>query len=181
MSDNTFTTPSPNERHEDYRYAPRSEVATKGALLGTVNFKPKTPIIVVAVAGVALLVTLNWIAMLLGAFFLVLAIAVWKLLQDYTVMEVYEGGVLCYHPDKHDLAFFVDNDDIHEWSVNIVKNYAVYFKLNNQNSFLIDTYHCGPAVKLLNKTIPLKNAAHVRIQEGRQKKWKFKNPFAKKK
>ena len=181
MSDNTFTTPSSQTEADSYRYAPRQDVATKGALLGTVNFKPKAPIIVVAICGVALIVTLNWVAMLLGAFFLVLAIAVWKLLQDYTVMEVYEGGVLCYNPNKHDLAFFVDNNDIHEWSVNIVKNYAVYFKLNNQNSFFVETYHCGPAVKLLNKTIPLKNTAHVRVEEGRQKKWKWKNPFAKKK
>ena len=118
--------------------------------------------------------------MLLGAFFVLLAFAVWKLLQDYTVMEVYEGGVLCYHPDKHDHAFFVDVDDIHEWSVNIVKNYAVYFKLNDQNSFLVDTYHCAPAVKLLNRTIPDKNSTQVRIEEGRQKKWKWKNPFSKK-
>ncbi len=160
-------------------YAPRQEVATKGALLGTVGYKPKAPVIIVAIVGVLLLVTFNWIAMLLGAFLLLLAIAVCKLLQDYTVMEVYEGGVLCYHPDKHDHAFFVDFDDIHEWSVNIVKKYAIYFKLNNQNSFLVDSYRCGEAVKLLNRTIPDKSSEQVRIKEGREKKWKWKNPFSK--
>ena len=162
-------------------YAPREEVATNGALLGTVGYKPKAPIIVVGVCGLLLIVTLNWVAMLLGAFFLVLAIAVWKFVQDYTTMEVYEGGILCYHPEKHDHAFFISFDLIHEWSVNIVKKYAVYIKLNNQNSFLVDTYRCGEAVKLLNKTIPDKSAEQVRIRENRNKKWKFKNPFAKKK
>ena len=59
------------------------------------------------------------------------------------------------------------------------QKYAIYFKLNNQNSFLVDSYRCGEAVKLLNRTIPDKSAEQVRIKEGREKKWKWKNPFSK--
>ena len=78
------------ETKEKLQYLPVTEVKAKGNFLKAIGFKPKLAPILCAIAGIALLLPSNLYARLLGAFIIVLSLAVLALVKDYKVMDIFD-------------------------------------------------------------------------------------------
>lgn len=149
-------------------------------LLGTVNYKPVLPPIIMAICGCALFFLRNLYATILALFILGLVFVVQIFVKDTPVMDVYQDTLVFYDSKNPSRAFCVNICDVIEWNVNKTKNYSIFIKLYDGHSFTKETFIMGKSEALLRRVLPGKETSEIKAAENKKKKLVFRNPFIKK-
>ena len=153
---------------EELRYLKVEEVKTEGTFLCAVNFKPKMPIIICAVLGLLLLLIDNFICRLLGAFVILFAFFVFKEVNDYKVMDIFDKGVMFYGDKDAKLACFVPFNRISQWNIDRENGHdTVEFTLDDNKVIYKDTFEASKAYRVLYKLIKEKEKNYIRAQKNK--------------
>ncbi len=157
-------------------YQDITEVQTKGNKVKSIGYKPVFATIVIAILAICLIATLNWAAIVLGAFILIIDIVTIICVKDRTVMDIYDQGVLLYDSDDNSKAYFIDYDDVQRWTAkkNNGANEAIYFKLNDGTEIYKNTFQSSKAFRQLNLLIGDKEELAIK---SKNLQVSIKNPF----
>jgi len=156
-----------------------------GSFIGEVGYKPKWALIICCVIGVALCLTMNWIAILFGVMLAGISLFLNYKVKEYKVMGIYDQGILLYpNPNKkEDSIRRIHFDEIAEWTVKSGANSAdalMIQRADNEILYIV-TFQTGKAANFLNKVIPNKESRKIQEEKNKQKAVKFKWPFKKRK
>lgn len=155
------------------------EIQDCGNFIMDVFYKPKGAPIVCGIISILLIITLNWIAIILGVFVLAIILFVQFKIEDYKTMTIYDRSVVIY--DTHDLnkARKVCYEDVEEWTVKSSEGIsdAVMLKLKDGEVVYKDTFQTSIAYKQLNKIMPEKESRAVQAEKNKQRSAKFKFKF----
>ena len=102
---------------DKFDYLPIEEVKGQGSFVKAVCFKPKKAPIICIILGILLMIPNNMYVRLLGAFFILMALAVLKLVKDFKVMDIFDQGIMYYGDREAKSAIFIPFDEIESWNV----------------------------------------------------------------
>ena len=154
--------------NKELKYLNIEEVKSEGNFIRAISFKPKMPIVVTGVAGIALLFVNNIFARILGAFFILLAFFVFKEIEDYKVMDIFDKGIMIYGDKKAKLACFIPFEMIQEWSVNRDNGHdTVEIKLAENNIIYKDTFEASKVYKTLYSLLKEKEKNYIKAQKSK--------------
>ena len=153
---------------DELKYQNIEDVKTQGNFYKAINFKPKMAPIVCSIIGLALLFVNSLIARILGAFFILLSLVVFKELKDYKVMDIFDKGILVYGDRENKLACFIPFDLIKEWSINRDNgNDTVELKLNDDSIVMKNTFESNKVYNALTYLIKEKDKNYIRAQKNK--------------
>lgn len=152
------------------RYIPVEECKAEGNFVKAICFKPKKAPIVCIVIGVLLLLINNLVARLLGVFFILMAVAVMKLVKDFKVMDIFDKGIMFYGDRETKTALFVPFDNVESWIVNHDNGHdTVEVKLKDGTKIIKDTFEADRAYKALYTLIREKDEKYIKAMKDREK------------
>lgn len=153
---------------EELRYLKVEEVKHEGNFVCAVSFKPKMPIIICAVLGLALLFIDNLICRLLGAFVIIFAFFVFKEVEDYKVMDIFDKGIMVYGDKEAKLACFVAFDKISQWNIDRENGHdTVELTLDDNKVIYKDTFEASKVYRALYRLIKEKEKNYIRAQKNK--------------
>lgn len=163
----------------DTKMVPVDEILDCGTLVKEVFYKPKSAPYICAIFSLLLVITLNWVAIILGVFVFAFVLFVSFKIEDYKTMNIYDRCIVIY--DTHDLnkARKVNYEDVEEWTVKSSEGIsdALMLKLKNGDVVYKDTFQTGIAYKELNKIMPEKESRAVQAEKNKKRSAKFKFKF----
>ena len=111
----------------NYNYQKLEDIKVDSPLKKSVMFKPKAAPIICFIIGVPLMFVGNFLVRLLGDFFIIMALIVFKFVEDRKVIDIFEKGCIIYHPRDNTLGYYLKYDDIKECEkfLPYVDNWAV--------------------------------------------------------
>lgn len=166
--------------NEEYNYKKIEEIEINSKLIKSIHFKPIKAPIVCLIVGLALMFVNNLLVRIMAAFFVVMALLVFKFVEDKKVADVYEDGCLIYNPNDQSLAYFVNFSDIKQWEVSHDNGHdSIIFTFNDDNRTLFDTFQINQAYEALNQVIHDKERRVVEAKKNKEKHWEIRNPFKK--
>lgn len=169
------------QEFKEIRYQHMKDIKTKGRIDRIVLFKPVGAPIACIIMGIGLIalslkIDNKWPLIVLGVFFILMALSVLFLVKDKKVCDVYSEGVLLYNPYDSNYAWFLDYDLVKEWGVNHVDGHDVIsFTLTDLNKVGFDSFQADKAYKSINKFIPEKNEKVIKAKKSREKSLHFNN------
>ncbi|MDR1795249.1 MAG: hypothetical protein LBR25_07645 [Erysipelotrichaceae bacterium] len=151
-------------------------------LIATIMYKPKLSIVVCGLLGIALIAVWNIWTILIGVFFLAAAIFVYYVIKDFAVMEVRADGVVLLQNQNQPEQLVLPYTEINQWTNKQGNSGADAIEfLTNKGALYVTTFQIRKAYTALNKVIPEKEALAIQKEKNKNAKFKFRNPFAKKK
>lgn len=162
---------------EELRYKKLDEFNIDGKLIAIGAFKPIKSVVIIVIAGIALLFINNIIARILGLFFIVMALVVFFFVNDKKTIDVYETGCLIYNSKDSTLAYFINYEDVKEWDVCHEGGHdTIEFTLIDGNKAIVDTFQASKIFNALDKVIHDKN--RIAIQAKKNKEFNISAPDA---
>lgn len=162
--------------NENSKYISVEELTDCGSLIKEISYKPKTAPYVCAGLAAVLLITMNWIAIILGIFIIAFILFVTFKIEDYRTLTIYDQCIVVYDRKNLDLARKITYDEVEEWTVKSAEGItdALMLKLKDGDVIYKDTFQTSDVYKALKKIIPMKETREVRAEKNRQKKVKFR-------
>ena len=152
------------------RYIPVEECKSEGNFVKAICFKPKKAIIICFAIGLLLMIVNNLIVRLLGIFFMVMAFAVYKLVRDYKVMDIFDKGIMFYGDEEAKSACFISFDEIESWLVSHENGHdTVEIKLNSGERIIKDTFEADKAYRALSSLLHEKDEKYLKALKDREK------------
>lgn len=153
---------------EELKYKPVAEVEAQGKFLKNVGFKPTAAPYVCAAFGVGLLILPNLLVRILGIFFILMSVAVFTLVKDFKVLEVYSEGVMLYGDKEGKYAYFLKYDDMKSWTVLKDDGHDVLqFTLYDGNRIQKTTFQAYAGFRAINEIIPEKEDNYIKKMKTR--------------
>ncbi len=139
-----------------------SELTLNGHLIKKIGYKPYLSNLISLLATIALVATMNKLAIVLGMFLLTLNMASFVFIKDYPTMAIYDDGVLIYNAKDANQGYFLPFEDIKRWTAKKDNNKVdcLYFQLENSEIY-VPTFQCGKALRALNKYIEKKEINYL--------------------
>ena len=163
---------------EDIKFIPVEQVETEGKFIKAICFKPKTAPIVIGLVGVALLFTKKILAIILGVFFILMALLVVFVIKDHKTLDIFEKGVEVYDGDDGVNAYFLRYDDIEKWAVKHESGHdTVEFDLGNNIKIIKDTFEADKAYRALYGIIKTKEEKYLEAEKHRQQSLSIPEAF----
>lgn len=160
----------------EYKYVKATDIKVDSALIGIVSFKQKVAPVICFIFGIAIMFVASIWAKILGAFFVIMAMFVFRFVEDKRTIDVYQNGVVIYNAKDNDLAFYLPFDDVKQWKASREGGHdSIIFELNNGQKTGVDTFQLDKAYEYLIKACPKKEEREV--QREKNKKMKFANPL----
>lgn len=160
----------------EYKYTKATEIKVDSPLVGIVSFKQRIAPIVCFVFGVAIMFVASIWAKILGAFFILMAMFVFRFVEDKRTIDIYKSGVVIYNTKDNDLAFYLPYEDVKQWKASREGGHdSIIFELNDGQKTGVDTFQLEKAYEYLIKACP--NKEEREIQREKNKKMKFANPL----
>lgn len=160
----------------EYKYTKATEIKVDSPLVGIVSFKQKVAPIVCLIFGIAMMFVASIYAKILGTFFVLMALFVFRFVEDKRTIDIYQSGVVIYNTKDNDLAFYLPYDDIKQWKASREGGHdSIIFELNDGQKTGVDTFQLEKAYEYLIKACPMKEERE--IQREKNKKMKFANPI----
>ncbi len=144
------------------------ELKPEGKLIKKIGFKSRFSEILFFIIGVALCVTLNIYAILLGLFLIAISFFVFKFVKDYKTMDIYEKGIVIYATENDSMAIYVPYDDLQEWTGKYSEYgspEAIMFKLKNGEKIYKNSFLSNKAFFHLNKLIGEKESKRIKAEK----------------
>lgn len=162
----------------NYNYQKLEDIKVDSPLKKSVMFKPKAAPIICFIIGVPLMFVGNFLVRLLGAFFIIMALIVFKFVEDRKVIDIFEKGCIIYHPRDNTLGYYLKYDDIKEWKVSHENGHdSIIFTLKDGNRTLFDSFEINKAYNALDEIIHDKEERAVQAQKNKNMHWEIRNPF----
>ena len=154
----------------ELNYIDVAQCESKGNFVKAVCFKPKKAPIFCIVLGILLLMPNNLIVRILGIFFIAMAVAVLKLVNDFKVMDIFDQGIMFYGDTEAKTACFVSFDEIESWNVSHENGHdTVEIKLNDGRKIVKDTFEADKAYKALYALLKEKDEKYLKALKDREK------------
>ena len=151
-------------------YVPVEECKSEGNFVKAVCFKPKKSVIVVAVLGVLLLIPNSMICRVLGAFFIAMAFAVYKLVRDFKVMDIFDKGIMFYGDEEAKSACFIPFDEMESWDVEHENGHdTVGVALKDGRVIVKDTFEADKAYKALTELVREKDLKYIKAKKDAER------------
>ena len=151
---------------KQFKYITVKDIKTEGNFISAITFKPRFAILMGLVLGILLLIPNLLLSRILGLFFIVLSIIVFKLVNDYKVLDIFDKGVMIYGDIENKTAMFVDYDEINKWCVNHDNGKdTIEFVLNNNQKIIKNTFQAGKAYRVLYALIKEKEKNYINSQK----------------
>ena len=152
-----------------------SEIKPAGQPLRTITYKPYTACYIGTAAGIGMLFLRNWIFIVLGLFFIALALFVLLKIKDRKVLDIYQDGVLIYGLEDSSRGMYLRYGEVAEWSTKSAQggSECVYFVLEDGRQIYKDTFQALTAYRQLIKLIPEKETEHIRLEKMRAQPFKW--------
>lgn len=164
----------------NYNYQKLEDIKIDSALVKSVNFKPKSAPIVCLLIGILMMIVNNFLVRLLGAFFIIMALVVFKFVEDRKVIDVYEKGCLLYHPKDQTLGYYLNYDDVKMWKVSRENGHdQIIFTLRDGNRTFFESFQISKAYNALDSIIHDKEERAIQAKKNKQMHWEIRNPFKK--
>ena len=154
---------------EELRYRPVAEVEAQGKFVKNIGFKPTAAPYACLAFGVALLFVSNLLVRFLGVFFILMSVAVFTLVKDFKVLEVYSEGVMLYGDREGKYAYFLKYDDMKSWTVLKDDGHDVLqFTLYGGNRIQKTTFQAYAGFRAINEIVPEKEDGYIKKMETRK-------------
>lgn len=154
---------------EELKYQKLNELKTEGIMVRQYGFKPKGAPYVCLVIGIALMFVPNLLGRLLGAFFLLMSIVVFALVQDYKVIDIYDKGFVVFSDRSATMGCFIKYEDVKEWDFSHEQGHdELIFTLNDGNKIGRNSFQINGAYKVLDQYIHEKSAAYIRSKKAQE-------------
>ena len=152
------------------KYIPVEECKAKGSFVKAVCFKPKKAPVACLVLGCLMLIPNDLFIRLLGAFFILMALAVLKLVRDFKVMDIFDQGIMFYGDEQAKTACFVDFEEIESWLVSHEDGHdTVDVKCKDGSRIIKDTFEADKAYRALSSLIREKDEKYLKALKDREK------------
>ena len=146
------------------------EVKTEGTFVKAICFKPKTAPIICMIIGVILILLRNIYTIVLGAFFIVMALLVLKLVEDYKVMDIFDKGVMIYGDKENKTACFIPFEQIKMWSIKREDGHdLIEFELESGEIIGRDTFEADKAYRTLYTLVREKEDKYIAAQKNKDR------------
>ena len=146
------------------------EIQTEGNFIKAICFKPKTAPIICIIIGVLLILLRNTLTIVLGAFFIIMALLVLKFVEDYKVFDIFDQGIMIYGDRENKTACFIPLPDIKMWSIKREDGHdAVEFELENGERICRDTFEADKAYRTLCSLIREKEDKYIEAQKNKDR------------
>lgn len=157
-------------------YVELSSIELNGNHICDINYKPMSTLIIGLVFAVLMLLTRNVYAIILAAFVLVYTVFVYKTVNDYRTLSIYDKYVLISEMDNPNKVRKINYEDVEEWTCknNDGKANCVMFKLKDGEVIYKDTFQFNKAYNELYKLMPKKESMAIKRERQRQVQMKFK-------
>ena len=151
------------------------EIRPAGKPLKAITYKPYIACYVAITAGIGMLFLKHWAFIVLGVFFVGIALFVLLKIKDRNVIDIYQEGVLIYGLEDNTKGMYVRYDDIVEWSAKSSQggSECVYFVLTDGRHIYKDTFQAIIAYRQLNKLMPEKESEHIRLEKMKAEPFKW--------
>ena len=154
------------------------ELKTEGNFVKAICFKPKTAPIVCAITGVLLILLRNIYTIVLGVFFIVMAILVLKLVEDYKVMDIFDKGIMIYGDKENKTACFIPFEQIKMWSISREDGHDhIEFELENGERIGKETFEVDKAYRTLCTLIREKEDKYIEAQKNKDRPLSIPDAF----
>lgn len=161
-------------------YVELSSLELTGNHICDINYKPNRTLIGAFVFAALMVITMNIYCVIIGVFVLIYAVFVYKTVEDYRTLSIYDTYVLITELDNPEKVRKINYDDVEEWTCknNEGKANCVFFKLKDGEMIYKDTFQFNQAYNELNKIMPEKESMAIKRERQRkvQMKFKFKLP-----
>lgn len=155
---------------DKFDYLPIEEVKGQGSFVKAVCFKPKKAPIICIILGILLMIPNNMYVRLLGTFFILMALAVLKLVKDFKVMDIFDQGIMYYGDREAKSAIFIPFDEIESWNVDHSGGHdVVEVKLKDGRQIMRDTFEADLAYKALYSLIREKDLKYIQAKKDAEK------------
>lgn len=146
------------------------EIKTKGNFVKAICFKPKKAPIVCAIIGVLLIALRNIYTIILGVFFIAMAVLVIKLVEDYKVMDIFDQGILIYGDRENKTGCFIPFTDIKVWSIKREDGHdLVELELESGEKIGRETFEADKAYRSLYSLIREKEDKYIEAQKNKDR------------
>lgn len=150
------------------------EVKTEGNFVKAICFKPKTAPIICVIIGVILIALRNIYTIILGAFFIVMALLVLKFVEDYKVMDIFDKGIMIYGDKECKSACFIPFEEIKMWSIRREDGHdLIEFELENGEKIGRDTFEVDKVYRTLCTLIREKEDKYIAALKDRERPLSF--------
>lgn len=146
----------------------RDSILSDGVYLGTMNYKPIGSYLYLLVFSLFLLYIDSVYSRMIGIVLLMFIIVVFIYTKDKKIIDFYSDGLIIYHPDNENKAYYLDNNDIKAWSIDGT-NKMINIMLIDNRQLSIETLRYFKAYNLFNKSLKDKKVKS-KIEEIRKKK-----------
>lgn len=154
--------------NQELKYLPIEEVKTQGNFVKAINFKPKMPIIIVGAIGIALLFVNHFTARILGAFCILLSFIVFKEIEDYKVLDIFDSGILFYGDKQAKLGCFIPFTMIKQWSINRDNGHdTLEVQLEDDKVIYKDSFEISKAYKTLYNLLKEKEKNYIKAKNSK--------------
>ncbi len=154
---------------DKFDYLPIEEVKGQGSFVKAICFKPKKAPIICIILGILLMIPNNMYVRLLGTFFILMALAVLKLVKDFKVMDIFDQGIMFYEGTDAKYALFLPFGDISVWRTNSKDGQDfLEFELNDGSKIVKSTFETSKAYRALYSLINEKEYNHIRIKQNKE-------------
>ena len=153
---------------EELKYINIEEVKTEGNFIKAINFKPKMPIFIVGAIGIALLFVNHLVARILGAFCILISFFVFKEIEDYKVLDIFDKGIMVYGDKQAKFACFIPFDLIKEWNINRDNGHdTLEIKLEDGRVVYKDSFEISKAYRTLYNLLKEKEKNYIKAQNSK--------------
>ncbi len=146
------------------------EVKTQGNFVKAVCFKPKTAPVICAITGVLLILFRNIYTIILGVFFIIMALLVLKLVEDYKVLDIFDQGIMIYGDKENKTACFIPFTDLKVWSIKRENGHdLIEFELENGEKIGRETFEVDKAYRALIRLVREKEDKYIEAQKNKDR------------
>ncbi|MBO7698102.1 MAG: hypothetical protein J6S38_03580 [Erysipelotrichaceae bacterium] len=146
------------------------EVKAQGRFVKAIGFKPKTAPIVCIVIGVLLIAIRNIYTIILGVFFILMALLVLRLVKDYKVMDIFDEGIMVYGDKENKTACFIPFSEIKMWSIRREDGHdAIMLELESGEKLFKDTFEVDKVYRTLYSLIREKEDKYIEAQKNKDR------------
>jgi len=149
-------------------YVDIKELKPEGKFIKGIGFKSKISEVLAIIIGIALCVTLNIYAIILGLFFIALSVFVLIKVKDHKTMDIYEKGVIVYKSDDDNKAIYIPFNELQEWGGKYSEygsSEAIMFKLKNGETIYKNTFLANNAYIHLNRVASEKESKAIAAEK----------------
>ena len=162
----------------DLNYVDINDCKCDGKLVKAIRFKPKKAQYIITFIGILLMIPNNLFSRLLGAFCILIALAVIMYVKDRNVLDIYDEGILFYGDREGKTAAFVRYEEMENWNVNHDGGHdTVEITLNDGRFLSFDTFEADEAYRTLYNLQREKDVKYIRQQKDRERPLSLRDVF----